>query len=506
MINKLVNINNLNIIRTKNSKKKIVLTHGVFDLVHIGHIEYFKEAKLSGDLLVVSVTASKFVNKGFNRPYFDDQTRLRLLSELSIVDYVVLSNNISAEEVIRNLKPDYYIKGPDYKIYNNDKAGNLEVEKKTVQKYGGSLRFTQGKTFSSTKILNSNFDEFKIIERIQKDNFIKQLDKNKLLSDYFFAQKKIKKEKILVIGEIILDNYFYSESLGTPSKENILSVNFLKKDEYLGGVIPVLKNITEFCNNVTLVSFVRNKNIISKIKKQISKKVKLNFFFPDNFKEISKNRFIDTYTKRKIFEFYEFNNIEIENQKLNWYLRHNLKKFDKVIICDFGHGLFNNKVVDIIESNSRFLCINVQTNSGNRGFNLFNKFSKGDLLTVDEPEARLGLSERYSSLKEIINNKKFKNFKNLMITRGVKGLIFKDKKMITNNYLKFPALNTKVIDTLGAGDAVFSYASLFVNHTSNRILIGLLCSIAGAIKTNIIGHENFIKKQSAERSLEGILK
>jgi len=85
---------------------------------------------LSGDLLVVSVTASKFVNKGFNRPYFDDQTRLRFLSELSIVDYVVLSNNISAEEVIRNLKPDYYIKGPDYKIYNNDKAGNLEVEKK----------------------------------------------------------------------------------------------------------------------------------------------------------------------------------------------------------------------------------------------------------------------------------------------------------------------------------------------------------------------------------------
>ena len=54
--------------------------HGVFDIIHLGHLEYFKEAKLFGDILIVSVTSDQFVNKGFNRPYFDLKTRMNLLA------------------------------------------------------------------------------------------------------------------------------------------------------------------------------------------------------------------------------------------------------------------------------------------------------------------------------------------------------------------------------------------------------------------------------------------
>lgn len=505
-MSKIIKLNNLKSIRSKFRNKKIILVHGVFDVLHIGHIEYFKQAKKLGDILLVSVTANKYVNKGVNRPYFDEKSRISLLSELSEIDFVILSPEASAVTVIKNLKPDVYVKGPDYRIQKNDKAGNLNREKKEVEKTGGKLKFTSGRLFSSTKVLNSNFDEFKILKKIAKLNSLKKIDNSKILLSYDKAKKKISKEKILVIGETILDNYFYSESLGTPSKENILSVNFLKKDRYLGGALPVALNISNISKKVTFATLYNNKSIVNQIKKKSGKNLNCNFFFETKFKEIQKNRFIDIFTKKKFFEYYDFNNIEFKNKFLKDFLIKNIKKFDKVVVCDFGHGMFSKEIVDILQKYSKYLCINIQTNSGNRGYNLFKKFSKANLLVLDEPEARLGLSDRYSLLKNLVKSKEFKKYKNLMITRGIKGLAFRDKKNL-NGFLDFPALNTKTVDTMGAGDAAFAYACMFVNNCKdNKILVGLVSSIAGALKTTIVGHEKFVTQSEVSRSLENILK
>ena len=61
---------------------KVVLVHGVFDLIHPGHIDYFREAKSYGDILFASITSDKFVNKGFNKPYFNENERAKFLSNL----------------------------------------------------------------------------------------------------------------------------------------------------------------------------------------------------------------------------------------------------------------------------------------------------------------------------------------------------------------------------------------------------------------------------------------
>ncbi len=504
-MNKLLKINNLIHLRSKFKKKKIVLVHGVYDLLHMGHIEYFKEAKSMGDILVVSVTSNKFVNKGVNRPYFDEKNRIALLNELSDVDYTVLSPDASAVKVIKNLKPNFYVKGPDYRIKENDKAGNLDIEKKEVIKNGGQLKITHGKVFSSTKILNYNFDEFQVLKKIKSLNSFNKIDYNEIINDYSRALKKISKEKVLVIGETILDNYYYSESLGTPSKENILSVNFLKKDEYIGGALPVALNISNLSKNVTFVSFYKDKKIIKKIKSKENKKIKFKFFHEEKYKEIKKNRFIDINTKRKFFEFYEFNNQEFNNSQFFSFLKKNIQNYDKVIVCDFGHGMFNKSIVKILEKKSKFLCVNVQTNSGNRGYNLYKKFDKANLLVLDEPEIRLGLTNRYKTLEKIITSKELKNYKNLMVTRGIKGLMLRDK-LANKGYYNFPALNTQAVDTMGAGDAAFAYACMFINSTKRKILVGLLSSIAGAIKTTILGHEKFLDLSEVTRTLEGILK
>ena len=102
------------------SGKSVVQCHGCFDLLHIGHIRHFTEAKSKGDILVVTVTPDKFVNKGPGRPAFKEHLRLEAIASLDCVDYVALNEWATAEETIEILKPDIYCKGPEYKNSNPD--------------------------------------------------------------------------------------------------------------------------------------------------------------------------------------------------------------------------------------------------------------------------------------------------------------------------------------------------------------------------------------------------
>lgn len=90
---------------------KVVLTTGVFDLVHPGHIDYFEKAKPWDSVLVVSVVDDKFVRKGPGRPIFGQDLRLSWLAALEIVDYVVLNGGYGPWKVMKAIKPDVYVKG-----------------------------------------------------------------------------------------------------------------------------------------------------------------------------------------------------------------------------------------------------------------------------------------------------------------------------------------------------------------------------------------------------------
>ena len=162
MKNKIIKIENLKkkIFKLKKERKKIVHCHGVFDVVHIGHIKHFINAKKNGDKLIVTVTSDRFVNKGSNRPIFKQNKRLEFLSQLECVDYVCLSDSQSAIKLLNIIKPDFYIKGQDYKISKNDKTGKINQEKKVVEKNGGKVIFTNEETFSSSNIINNNFSYY----------------------------------------------------------------------------------------------------------------------------------------------------------------------------------------------------------------------------------------------------------------------------------------------------------------------------------------------------------
>ena len=168
----------------KDEDKSVVLCHGVFDLMHIGHIKYLEDAKKYGDILVVTITPDQYVNKGPNRPVFSQNLRAEALAALQSVDFVAINEWPTAIETINLLAPNFYVKGPDYKNLFEDISGNILLEKNAVESQGGSMVFTDTPTESSSSLLNEYFEGR---NKLQKD-FINQV---KSRMDLFLKTLKI---------------------------------------------------------------------------------------------------------------------------------------------------------------------------------------------------------------------------------------------------------------------------------------------------------------------------
>jgi len=124
--------------------------------MHPGHIKYFQAAKKMGDVLVVTVTPDVYVDKGPDRPVFNQNLRMETIAALECVDYVTLNKWPTAEETIRLLKPHIYAKGQEFEKLE-DKTGKIQKEYRVLQEVGAEIRFTHEIVFSSTDLLNKYF-------------------------------------------------------------------------------------------------------------------------------------------------------------------------------------------------------------------------------------------------------------------------------------------------------------------------------------------------------------
>ena len=140
----------------KAAGKKIVHCHGCFDLMHPGHIKYFQAAKKMGDVLVVTVTPDMYVDKGPGRPVFNERLRTKSIAALECVDYVAINKWPTAEETLRLLRPDIYVKGQEFENFQ-DKTGKLQKERQVASEIGTEIRFTHEIVFSSTELFNKYF-------------------------------------------------------------------------------------------------------------------------------------------------------------------------------------------------------------------------------------------------------------------------------------------------------------------------------------------------------------
>ncbi|HBT78858.1 MAG TPA: D-glycero-beta-D-manno-heptose 1-phosphate adenylyltransferase [Selenomonas sp.] len=118
--------------------KKVVFTNGCFDILHAGHVRYLAKARSFGDCLVLGLNSDASVRrlKGPERPINNEQDRAEVVGGLQSVDYVVIFDEPTAEQLIAKVKPDVYVKGGDYTLETLPEA-------KIVQSYGGRVEFVQ---------------------------------------------------------------------------------------------------------------------------------------------------------------------------------------------------------------------------------------------------------------------------------------------------------------------------------------------------------------------------
>jgi rfaE bifunctional protein nucleotidyltransferase chain/domain len=155
----IINKNKLRKLREKCNaeNKKIVLANGCFDLLHIGHINYLREAKQLGDILVVALNSDKSVRKikGKGRPIMPQNERAELLCSLKYVDYVVIFDEDNVIPILKELRPDFHCKGSDYTVQSIPEKSFSDANNIKSVIVGGD------KIQSSSNIIKNIIENFK---------------------------------------------------------------------------------------------------------------------------------------------------------------------------------------------------------------------------------------------------------------------------------------------------------------------------------------------------------
>jgi rfaE bifunctional protein kinase chain/domain/rfaE bifunctional protein nucleotidyltransferase chain/domain len=484
--------------------KKIVQCHGVFDLLHIGHIRHFEQAKTHGDILVVTVTQDKYVNKGPHRPAFPENLRAESVAALDCVDYVAINNWPTSVEAIKLLKPNFYAKGSEYRDARKDMTGKITDEEAAVKSVKGKVVFTEDITFSSSSLLNKYLPAFPKEITDYLTGFTGRYSE----ADILKYMEKARKLKVLVVGEAIIDEYQYCESIGKSTKEPALVAQFQTAEKYAGGILAVANHLANFSDNVGMLTFLGdNDSQEDFVRSNVNEKVAKEFFYKKDSPTIVKRRFVESYLLTKLFEIYVINAEELgakENKEFCRKLKALLPQYDIVIVVDYGHGMMTEEARDILCKQAKFLAVNTQSNAGNRGFNTIYKYRRADFVTIAEHEIRLEFRNLKGNLKEMVEalSEKMGNC-TVIVTRGKYGSLCYSPK---EGFFEVPAFAQQVVDRIGAGDALLSLTSLCVAQKAPIEVVGFIGNVVGAEAVMTVGNKTPIDRVSLLKHIVSLLK
>lgn len=469
---------------------RVVHCHGVFDLLHPGHIAHLEEAKALGQVLVVSITSEPHVNRGPGRPIFNDEMRLFSLASLACVDYVMVAPGATALEAIDLVQPDIYCKGHEYADPHNDVTANIAPEVDRVRQYGGEVAYTGRVVFSSTRLINNHMDALSP----QVKNYAKALSEKHPFETVRAGVEAMQKLKVLVLGDVIIDEFIHCIVQGLTSKGRIVSSRYIKREQHLGGSLAIARHMASFADSVTVAGVLGTEpDIHSLILNNITGRIHLDLQYEADFPTVVKRRYVERAGKRDDYKkLFSINHLreegltDLQRDKLLSRLEKIIRSFDLVVVADYGHGLIDPVVIDFIEQNAAFLALNCQTNSGNYGFNLITKYHRADSFCLDETEIRLAFSSRKGDERDLLGRLRQHLAANQgWLTLGSVGSLGIDS---SGQEDLAPALTLQVTDTIGAGDAFLALASMSARLELPLAVGSLLGNLAGAMAANVLGN------------------
>ena len=229
--------------------RTVALCHGVFDLVHLGHVRHIQAARNEGDVVIVTITADRYVNKGPGRPIFPENMRAEMLASLASVDWVGINQHLQRRagpryRPARHLCEGIGLRKPRRRHHRQDQS----------RARGGRapwrpLVFTHD-YLQLVSLINRYFD---IYDPPLRD-YLQQVAKTAARTAARADREGAETMHVVLVGDTIIDEYQYVTALGKPSKENIVATLFKNREQFAGGVLAAANHVASFCKSVEIVT------------------------------------------------------------------------------------------------------------------------------------------------------------------------------------------------------------------------------------------------------------
>jgi rfaE bifunctional protein kinase chain/domain len=483
---------------------RVVLCHGAYDILHSAHIRLLLDASQQADVLVVLVTADRQVEKGTTRRLvFSAKQRAETVAAIQDVDYVAISDWSNAAEAIRSLRPDVFVQ-TTIDREEHDIARENEAEAQAIREIGGRIHRSGTTSLSSLRSSDNIFSQFPA----EVEEFLTEFRRHYDAADVLRTIDQFGELKVLVVGEAILDEYVYGDTLGKSAKEPMLALKYVSQEVHAGGSVVIANHLADLCQKIFLLTYLGQQSTREDfIRQSLKPSVFPEFILKSRSPTIVKRRFVERYLVSKLFEVYEMNDEPLAREEENLLcsaLEELLPEVDVAIVADYGHGLITPKVIEVLCSQSRFLAVNTQINAANNGYHTISRYPRADYVCVHEGEIRLDQRDRWSDLRSLVTAlSKRLRCRQVMVTQGKHGTLLYSEK---EGFSYCPAFAMKIVDRVGAGDSVLAVSSLCAAQALPAELTGFIANMVGAQAVTIVGNRSAIDKKELLMGIEVVLK
>jgi rfaE bifunctional protein kinase chain/domain len=466
--------------------EKAIMCHGVFDIVHPGHMRHLLYAKSKGDTLVVSMTADRFITKANARPYVPEDLRALNLAAFEMVDYVVIDHQPKPLDNIALIQPDYFAKGYEY-VSGKEITPMSREERDIVEGYGGEMLFTPGDiVYSSSQILEN------IAPDIAHEKLMVLMDaENITFDDLRTAAMKIKGTKVHVVGDMIVDTFTHCSMIGGMTKTPTMSVRYENKQDYVGGAGVVAKHMQAAGANVTLTTVLGDDDLGRMAEADLREAgITVDALVDATRPTTNKNAII--VADYRMLKVDTLDNRAISDRLVQDICEH-IQTYDSeaVVFSDFRHGIFNShNIPDYVDAipDDKFKVADSQVAS--RWGNII-EFQGFDLISPNEREARFALGDQDTVIRPLGSQLYERaKCKTLMLKLGPRGMITYRGPSDSDGrfFFAMDSLCRKVVDPVGAGDALLAYATLALMATNNSVIASIIGSIAAGLECELDGN------------------
>ncbi len=465
-------------------KCRFVLCAGVYDLLHLGHVRHLESAnpdRGDGDLLVVTVTPDRYVEKGPGRPAFTQEQRCEMLAALECVDYVAVNEYPDHAETIRLLRPHVLVRGAEYESMADPAR---EREAAAAKEVGCELAYTRGEVFSSSALINRHVTPNPAAEWLKA--FREQYSEEKrgpfhtsnFVNHLLNAASSL---KVLVAGEAIVDEYVWVDAIGKSGKEPILAVREVSRERHAGGATAVANHVKALVGG-----------FVPRPDEPTTTTGRVDQWSAGEF--LTKTRLVSRYPQQKLIELYTANQLgDLPGAPDSF-------DHDLTLIVDYGHGMFDERLFP----DGKFLAVNVQNNAGNHGYNTHEKYGHIDYLCLSEGELRLAARNRNCDLKTLVAAAVDQHdCRYVTVTRGETGVLCWANP---GGFVDCPAFADHFQDRVGAGDAVLAVTSLLACQGAPVEVIALVANAVGALAVQVVGNRSSVDKAALQKYIVTLLR